>query len=231
MKKYRKAVTFSYDDGVTYDRRLLDIFNKYGMKCSFNLNSGILADPEGKRDWYYKDAFVSRPREFDPHLYDGHEILLHGTEHLHMLGLSKEEWDAEFKEDKRVLEEAAGYPIVGGAYAFGDYDDELEAYLKTIGVKFMRTVKSTKNFNPSEDLLAYQATCHHNDEEVFDLVDEFLSIKEPETPQIFYIWGHSYEFEGCHNWERIEEICKKLAGQDDVLYGTNTEVFKYFDLI
>ncbi len=231
MKEYRKAVTFSYDDGVTYDRRLIDIFNKYGMKCSFNLNSGILADPEKKRDWYYKDAFVNRPRVFDASLYDGHEILLHGTEHLHMLPLSKEEWDAEFLEDKKVLEKEAGHEIKGGAYAYGDYDERLEAYLQSIGVKFMRTVKTTKSFTPSADMLAYEATCHHNDAEVPELIERFLSIKEPETPQIFYIWGHSYEFEGNHNWERIEEICKKLSGQDDVLYGTNTEVFEYFGLI
>ncbi len=38
----KKAVTFSYDDGVVYDRRLVGIFNKYGLKCTFNLNSGIM---------------------------------------------------------------------------------------------------------------------------------------------------------------------------------------------
>ena len=34
-----KAVTFSYDDGVTQDKRLISLFNKYGLKCTFNLNS------------------------------------------------------------------------------------------------------------------------------------------------------------------------------------------------
>ena len=33
---YKKAVTFSYDDGIEQDRRLVDIFNSYGMKCTFN---------------------------------------------------------------------------------------------------------------------------------------------------------------------------------------------------
>ncbi len=29
-----KAVTFSYDDGVTQDIRLIDMFNKYGLKAT-----------------------------------------------------------------------------------------------------------------------------------------------------------------------------------------------------
>ena len=38
-----KAVTFSYDDGVTQDRRLIEVFNKYGLKGTFNINSGLLS--------------------------------------------------------------------------------------------------------------------------------------------------------------------------------------------
>lgn len=37
-----KAVTFSYDDGVTQDIQLVNLFNKYGLKCTFNLNSGLM---------------------------------------------------------------------------------------------------------------------------------------------------------------------------------------------
>ena len=35
----KKAVTFSYDDGVPQDRRLAEIFDCYGMKGTFNFNS------------------------------------------------------------------------------------------------------------------------------------------------------------------------------------------------
>ena len=37
-----KALTFSFDDGVTQDERLINIFNKYGLKGTFNLNSEFL---------------------------------------------------------------------------------------------------------------------------------------------------------------------------------------------
>ena len=42
-----KAVTFSYDDGTEHDIRLVEIFNRYGMKCTFNLNSGLMNEDGG----------------------------------------------------------------------------------------------------------------------------------------------------------------------------------------
>ena len=37
-----KAVTFSYDDGVEQDIRLVEIFNKNGIKGTFNINTGSI---------------------------------------------------------------------------------------------------------------------------------------------------------------------------------------------
>ena len=37
-----KALTFSYDDGVKGDIHLLELFKKYGVKGTFNLNSGLM---------------------------------------------------------------------------------------------------------------------------------------------------------------------------------------------
>ena len=43
-----KALTFSYDDGNVADRRLVEIFNRYGMKGTFNLCSfHLTGDNEG----------------------------------------------------------------------------------------------------------------------------------------------------------------------------------------
>lgn len=38
-----KALTFSYDDGQIHDRKLVEILNRHGMKGTFHLNSGMLA--------------------------------------------------------------------------------------------------------------------------------------------------------------------------------------------
>ncbi len=42
-----KAVTFSYDDAVTQDQRLIEMFDKYGLKCTFNVNFGNLGIARG----------------------------------------------------------------------------------------------------------------------------------------------------------------------------------------
>ena len=41
-----KALTLSYDDGVVFDEKLISILDKYGLKCTFNINSGLF-DLEG----------------------------------------------------------------------------------------------------------------------------------------------------------------------------------------
>ena len=39
-----KALTFSFDDGVLQDKKIIDILNKYNLKATFNLNSGHFGD-------------------------------------------------------------------------------------------------------------------------------------------------------------------------------------------
>ena len=43
-----KALTFSYDDGVLADRKLIEIFDRYGLKGTFNLNNELF----GVRSWH-----------------------------------------------------------------------------------------------------------------------------------------------------------------------------------
>ena len=45
-----KAVTFSYDDGCRDDIRLAQIANSYGIKCTFNINSGLIA--KNPNEWH-----------------------------------------------------------------------------------------------------------------------------------------------------------------------------------
>ena len=38
-----KAITFSFDDGVTQDKRLVEMLDKYGLKATFNINRQLSA--------------------------------------------------------------------------------------------------------------------------------------------------------------------------------------------
>lgn len=217
----KKAVTFSYDDGVESDKKLLEIFNRYGMKATFNLNSGLLGLPDA---WEYKGFRVARlPLDNLRELYRGHEIAVHGEKHLNPTELNAQELSREMGEDKHRLEELFGTPMHGMAYAFGAYDARTIETLRQCGLRYARTVKATHSFDPQENLLEFNPTCHHNDPQIFALIDRFLA-SEPDRPQLLYIWGHAYELDAENDWDRMERICEKLAGRDDVFYGTNCEV-------
>ena len=60
-------------------------------------------------------------------------------------------------------------------------------------------------------------------DKLFELGREFIDLK-PDSPKIFYIWGHAYEFDANRNWSQFEEFCKMISGREDIFYGTNTEV-------
>jgi len=227
-KKYTKAVTFSFDDGVESDRKLIELFNKYNLKCSFNLNSGKMdGSAEG---WDYKGFWVKRPVPFDKSIYEGHEICAHGKLHLRPNELNESELCEEFDEDIKALEQLFDTKITGAAYAFGLYSDDVIRHLEKIGIGFARTVKSTHSFDVQDNLLSFHPTCSFSDDEIFNLAERFLTA-ETDEPQIFYIWGHSYELDGNDLWEHMEKLCQLLSNRSDVLYGTNSEVFKYFNLM
>ena len=44
---------------------------------------------------------------------------------------------------------------------------------------------------------------------------------------MFYVWGHSYEFDGNGNWDVIERFAEKMSGRQDIWYATNGEIFRY----
>lgn len=220
MNNYSKFLTFSYDDGIVQDKRLVEIFNEYGMKCTFNLNSGIMT-PESH--WENKGHEVYRmTREEMGDMYNGHEIACHFRTHANPAELSEEEIEFEISDDIKKLSEMFNCKIVGGAYPYGYYNDEVVKTLEKYGIKYYRTVESTGSFDFQTDLMRFKPTCHHNDPKLFKYAEQFINA-ESENPMIFYVWGHSYEFDGDDNWDRIEKLCKMLSGKSDILCCTNSE--------
>jgi len=44
---------------------------------------------------------------------------------------------------------------------------------------------------------------------------------------MFYLWGHSYEFDDRDEWSLIESFCEYMGGKEDVWYATNIEIYDY----
>lgn len=205
-KKY--AVTMSYDDGNEKDSRLIDIFNEYGIKSTFHLNSNshTLSD-------------IS--------IYDGHEIACHGTTHASFSTLPVSNIYSEIFENRLKLENMAKYIIRGHSYANGSYTNETVCALKSCGIVYSRTTKSTERFNLPEDFLLWNPTCHHN--KSLELAQIFLKKIGGyyASPQLLYIWGHSHELKSEKDWDLMKMLCEKISENKDIWYATNIEIYEY----
>lgn len=223
----RKALTFSYDDGVEQDARLIRILNDHGMKGTFNVNSGLFV-PEGTK---FEPGFAHRRMTLaaarDLYRGSGHEVAVHGVTHASLPELSPEQMVLEITRDRMTLESAFGCIIRGMAYPFGTFDDQTVAVLRACGMQYARTVISGHAFSIPRDWLRLPATCHHNDPELMPLADQFLAAYKPYESKLFYLWGHAYEFEEKNNWDVIERFADKMAGHDSVWYATNIEICDY----
>ena len=94
-----KVLTLSYDDGKVQDRRLVKIFNKYGIKATFNLNSGLT------------DMKNRIPKEEWTSLYAGHEVAVHTVTHPTIARCPSPEIFHEIYDDKMEIEKVFGYPV------------------------------------------------------------------------------------------------------------------------
>jgi peptidoglycan/xylan/chitin deacetylase (PgdA/CDA1 family) len=202
----------SYDDGVVQDRRLIEIFNKHKIKGSFHLNSGSFS----------KDNKISADEIAK--VYEGHEIACHSLTHPFLERISREEVINEILADRKNLEAISGYPVKGLSYPYGTYDSKLCGLLKSLGIVYSRTTESTGHFSPPDDFLRWHPTCHHRE----DLLEKCKKYKNGRyTFSIFYVWGHSYEFDNNKNWDLIEEFCAEIGGDPDIWYATNIEIYNY----
>ena len=226
--KNLKGLTFSYDDGVTQDIRLVELFNKYGMKATFNVNSELLGlDGELNREGKIVSHVKVNPADVK-HIYAGHEVAGHTLTHPFLPRKTDEEVIRQVEEDRLKLSELCGYEVRGFAYPGGgvNYDSRVSELIKNhTGIKFCRTIVSNHAFDLQENLYEFKPTVYHHEEwdKLFELGEEFLNLKT-EQPAIFYVWGHAYEFDIHNTWDRFEEFLKMMSGKSDITYGTNSEL-------
>ena len=221
-----KMVTFSYDDGVTQDIRLIELLNKYDLKCTFNLNSELLGKNNcltrnGSRIAHYKIV----PKDVKS-IYEGHEVAVHTLTHPRLTELDKDEIIRQVERDRENLEELVGYEVVGMAYPCGgvNNDDRVAEIIRNnTGVQYSRTITSTYSFDEQDNLFRFNPTIHIIDGRCEEICRRFLEA-EFDEPKLLYIWGHSYEFDFDNSWDRFEAICKMISGHDDIFYGTNKEI-------
>lgn len=241
MKRYQmmrfpegraKAVTLSYDDGCLADRRLAEIIDRYGIKCTFNLNSNHLMWSIEKNGDFHKDF-----------LANGHEVAVHGKLHKAPGRLRAVEGIRDVLYCREELEKHYDMIIRGMAYpdsgirvmSNGVSYENIKHYLSDLGIAYARTLgNDNDSFELPTDWYAWMPSTKHTNPKIMDYIDKFLNWDLSQNaycaarfPKLFYMWGHAYEFDNDNNWDLLEEICKKLGNRDDIWYATNIEIYDY----
>lgn len=224
-----KAVTFSYDDGITQDIRFIELLNKYGLKATFNLNSERLGQKGTLNIFNQRISHYKVHAEDVKYIYDGHEVAVHTLTHPNLTTLEDAEVICQVEQDRLNLSELTGYEVIGMAYPCGgvNNDDRVAELIKNhTGVAYSRTITNTDSFDPQENLYRFNPNVFHvlEYDRLMDMGKRFIEL-ETDKPQIFYVWGHSYEFDFLPDcWTKMEEFFKLISNRSDIFYGTNKEV-------
>lgn len=223
-----KAITFSYDDGVTQDERLIEIFDRYDLKATFNINSELLGK-EGNLIRCDKRINHTKNNPNDiKKIYRNHEVAAHTLTHPFLPDLPDDEIIRQVENDRINLEQLTEKSVIGMAYPGGgvNYNEHVADVIRNnTGIKYARTTVSSYNFDIQKDLYVFKATVYSFNEwdKMIQLSNEFLNL-ETDTPKLLYIWGHAYEFDIYNTWEKFDEFCSLICHKDDIFYGTNREV-------
>lgn len=229
-----KAVTLSYDDGDKSDIRLARVLDAHKMKGTFNINSA----------WMERETKLS-PAEIKEHLLDkGHEVAVHGAEHIAPGVARPEIVISDILECRKTLERELSTIIRGMAYPDtgitrmhgGNSVENIEGYLKNLGIVYARTLGGDNNsFHLPTDFLRWMPTAAHANPKLMDYVSQFVSLKEEglyssnRHPRLFYLWGHTFEFDRADNWELLDIFCDAISGKEDTWYATNMEIYEYVE--
>ena len=240
----KKYFTLSFDDGLEQDKRIIEILKRYQLSATFNLNAGLFGEegmigrignygikyvPEARNSFWMKYCHCNRiPEDEVKQVYHGFEIASHAYRHENLKELDADMLKEAIEQDIQKLSEIAGYKIVGHAYPSGAYSDEVEVCLREHQIEYARCVASSKNFQFPKNPLQYKPTAWFIEKDLFSLADKFLK-SEAQEDQIFYVWGHGYEFDfgtkQC-NWYQFEKFCELMAGRSDITYCNNRDAFR-----
>ena len=218
----RKIFLISFDDGTVWDRRFVELLNKYGMKATFNLNSGL-------EDfvWYYEDRFPVRRQILSEtlDLYRGHEIASHSLHHHWLNTLTPPQLSREVGEDCSALKELFGLAEIGFGVPFTACGEREVKIIKKY-VRYIRLSAFSDSFAPPAD--PYHIPIHglYNQPDIREKIAAFAQNSLPVS--LFVMAGHSYELEVLDHWGYMEELLQYIRSFGFEIMTTMDFVNDYF---
>lgn len=201
-----KYFLLSFDDGTVYDRRLVELLNKYGIRGTFNLNSGL-------EDfvWYYEDRFPIRRQILSEvgDLYRGHEIASHSLHHQWLNTLTPPQISREIGGDCETLKKIFALPEIGFGVPFTACGEREIKIIRKF-VRYIRLSEFAESFALPKD--PYHIPIHglYNDPDIREKLARFAENDLQDS--LFVMAGHSYELEVLNHWEYMEQLLRFLSG-------------------
>ena len=188
---YKKILTLSFDDGVTQDVRFIELLDKYGIKCTFNLNSELLGvsgclNINGKEIAHTK-VLPEQVKE----LYKNHEVAAHTLTHPFLTQQTDEEITRQVEQDRLNLSRLVGYDVRGFAYPGGgvNFSEHVASVIEsTTKVDFARTITCSYNFDLQSEMYTFKPTISFikEKEKILELCHNFIDLKT-DKPKLFLI--------------------------------------------
>lgn len=211
-----KYFVFSIDDGTIYDQTTIETFNRYGVKGTFNLNSGL-------QDfvWYLGELPIRRLSLYESkELYNGHEVASHTLSHPYLDQCPYEDVVREINEDIYNLENIFNREIVSFATPFETCGDrEVDIIKNSTKITNIRLSEIDESFKKPIDPYHIKVTAL-DIHRALELIDEFISNDEAE---LFVYAGHSYDFYVEDTFNLLEELIKKLVEHKNVIKVTTMQ--------
>ena len=211
-----KYFVFAVDDGTTYDQKVIDIFNRYNIRATFNINSGL-------QDfvWYKEDLPVRRLDLYKyKDIYNNHEVASHSLTHPYLTSLSDEEVYYEVKIDKDNIERIFNRKVTSFSFPFDYFDERTINIIKGLGISHIILPEIDDSFRFPSDTFHIKVTSWNIDDALTKL-DRFIKDKDAE---IFIYLSHSYDYEFDHSYDKLEKLCQLVTSQSDIKTITIGEI-------
>lgn len=220
----QKAFNISYDDGVLQDVRFVELMNKYGLKGTFNLNSGLM---ETEFAWTHPNGMTVKrlPAGVAAELYQNHEVASHTLTHPYLSALTEGEVMVEMKKDKENLERLTGKPVLGFAGPFHHWGPMIVECAKRCGFEYARNAGERYCYAPPEEYYYWSAGSYHIMSGFRDFVEGFFHTEEELA--LCQIVGHTYDLDAENMWDYMENVLKRVSEDNSILSMTNLELVRY----
>jgi peptidoglycan-N-acetylglucosamine deacetylase len=230
----RTLVTSSWDDGHILDHRVANLLDTYGVRGTFYV---------APRNVEIRNRDRLGGRDLRA-LAGDFEIGGHTLTHLRLTTIPDPVADREIKEGKDRLEEIIDSPIHSFCYPGGAYDKRHLTMVQSAGFSYARTVRrwvTGASANPMEVHTTVNAYRHLVDWPAalrvsrgsvslanryfwnWDLLAMALFDQVLSTGGVYHLWGHSWEIDYNHDWDRLERVLGYIGGHPGVRYVNNVD--------